>query len=77
MTSRADTLYISPLHETAINFGFFSSTGKSAFQGQGYIWRNSNKYVPLCVLLCNCRLCITNNHVQHCAATFDPSHIAH
>ncbi|AEO66493.1 glycoside hydrolase family 28 protein [Thermothielavioides terrestris NRRL 8126] len=26
----------------AVDFEFFSSTGKGAFQGQGYLWRNAN-----------------------------------
>lgn len=29
----------------AVDFEFYSSTGKGAFQGQGYIYRNSNKSV--------------------------------
>lgn len=29
--------------KTAVDFEFYSSNGKGAFQGQGYLYRNLNK----------------------------------
>jgi rhamnogalacturonan hydrolase len=40
---RRDNQLISAFLLEAVDFEFYSSTGRGAFQGQGYIYRNSNK----------------------------------